>query len=82
MLMLPAVATGSDWEDGYLPDADLINDLEAVTLVDAGLPEIYHQLVVTNELLALIFALLICFTVFGIGRFFRQLLVSNIFKHL
>ena len=77
------LATGSDiLGEDYFPDTDLINDLETSTLVDAGLPDIYHQQIVTNELLGLIFALLICFTIFGIGKALYQLLVHNIFKHL
>lgn len=77
------LATGSDIPDeDYFPDMDLINDLETSVFMDAALPDIYHQQIVTNELLALIFALLICFTIFGIAKAFYQLLVHNIFKHL
>lgn len=75
-------ATGSDWEDGFLPDTDLINDLEAGTLADAGLPEIYQQMVITNRLLGLIVAFFIIAAIFTLMKFTMRLVQDNITNQL
>lgn len=74
-----APATGSDWVDeDFFPDSDLINDLESGTLVDAGLPAIYNQLVVMNKLLGLICAILFVGMIFALMRFTMHLIQHNI----
>lgn len=78
-----ALATGSDLEDeDFFPDTDLINDLETGTLVDAGLPEIYNQLVIMNRLLGIIIALAIVTMIFGIVKFTIHLVQDNITNHI
>lgn len=77
------LATGSDLEDeDFFPDTDLINDLETGTLVDAGLPDIYNQLVIMNRLLGIIIALAIVTMIFGIVKFTIHLVQDNITNHI
>lgn len=77
------LATGSDFQDeDFFPDTDLINDLETGTLVDAGLPEIYNQLVIMNRLMGIIIALAIVTMIFGIVKFTIHLVQDNITNHI
>ena len=75
-------ATGSDWEDSYIPDMDLTNDLETGTLADAGLPEIYQQMVIMNRLLGLIVAFFIIAAIFTLMKFTMRLVQDNITNQL
>lgn len=76
-----ALATGSDIEvDDIFQDMELINDLEAGTLADAdaGLPELYGQVVIMNRLLGVIIAFIILRVVFDAMKFTLRLIQDNI----
>lgn len=82
-----AAATASDALGGdvYIPDTDLINDLggtgEALAAAEVTPMDIYHQQVVTNQLLGVILALLVIWSIYGIGRTLYQLVSYHIFRH-
>lgn len=77
---MAGLATGSDVDGEFFPDMELVNDLEAGTLAaaDAGLPEIYGQMVIMNRLLGIIIALIIVTMIFGLVRFTMHLVQDNI----
>lgn len=84
---MEGLATPSDvYEDGYIPDMDLVNDLggsgDTLALTEVTLMDVYHEQVVTNQLLGVLLALLIAWTIYGVGRTLYQLLAYHIFKHL
>lgn len=80
------IGTGLDPDElGYFPDQDLINDLgtglpEALagTTQDVTLDDIHHDMVLCNQLLGLIIALLILSYAMAVMQFFIRLVTKNI----
>lgn len=69
-----------DGSSDFIPDMDLINDLDLLTTgtVEVTLSDVHQELVLCNQLLALIFAVLIFLFAMQIFNFFIRLITKNI----
>lgn len=76
---------GGSW---YLPDMDLVNDLgtaEAGTSAgpqDVSLADIHHDMVLCNQLLGVVIALLLFQYALGLLNFFIRLVTKNITNYM
>lgn len=80
--MIPVQASGSDWDDFFIPDEDLINDLIPFegydTTIEYTVSDVYKQTVIMNRLLGILIALAIIFMIFGLMKFIMSIVQDNI----
>lgn len=80
--MIPVPASGSDWDDFFIPDEDLINDLAPAegydTTIEYTVSDVYKQTVITNRLLGILVALVIIVMIFGLMKFIISIVRDNI----